>query len=70
MAQHLDGAIARIDDPDVGSLPAPCVVPRIVGQRIDPPRSGPAIGEHNAEIYGALGLDAAALAELTSQGVI
>ena len=33
--------------------------------------SGPALGEHNAEVYGTLlGLSAEALADFTSRGVI
>ena len=30
----------------------------------------PRIGEHNAEIYGELGLDASQLAELSAEGVL
>jgi crotonobetainyl-CoA:carnitine CoA-transferase CaiB-like acyl-CoA transferase len=64
------GAIMRIADPELGSLPAPCIVPRIVGETLPAPRSGPAIGEHNAEVFGALGLDEQALAALRRDGVI
>ena len=35
------GAIVRIEDPDYGSLPAPCPVPRVAGRDLPLPRSGP-----------------------------
>ncbi|HBD33996.1 MAG TPA: CoA transferase, partial [Cupriavidus sp.] len=54
-------AIVRLPDPDLGSIPAPCVVPRFAGHTPPPARSGPGVGEHNAEVYGALGLTAADL---------
>lgn len=63
-------AIVRLPDPDLGSIPAPCIVPRIIGEVLDLPRSGPAVGEHNAEIYGRLGVGAEQLATLRSQGVV
>lgn len=63
-------AIIRLPDPDYGSLPAPCIVPRIVGRDMPIPRSGPAVGEHNTEVYAEFGLDAAELAQLRAQNVI
>ncbi len=39
-------------------------------QPIDYKRRPPRIGEHNAEVYGELGLDAQALAELQNKGII
>lgn len=63
-------AIIRLPDPDYGSLPAPCVVPRIVGRDMPTPRSGPAVGEHNAEIYAELGLTGEQLDELRAQRII
>lgn len=63
-------AIIRLPDPQYGSLPAPCIVPRIPGRPMPIPRTGPAVGEHNAEIYAQLGLGAAELEELREQGVI
>jgi crotonobetainyl-CoA:carnitine CoA-transferase CaiB-like acyl-CoA transferase len=64
------GAIVRLDDPDYGSLPAPCAVPRVAGRDRTPPRTGPSVGEHNADIYASIGLDAADLARLREAGVI
>lgn len=63
-------AIVRLPDPDLGSIPAPCVVPRFSGHAPAPARSGPGVGEHNAEVYGALGLDAAELEALRREGVV
>lgn len=65
------GAIVRLPDPQLGSLPAPAAVPRAMGAApLDPPRTGPLPGEHNAAIWGELGLDAAALDALRRDGVI
>ncbi|MEN9774898.1 MAG: hypothetical protein RL322_1968 [Pseudomonadota bacterium] len=63
-------AITRIEDPDLGSLPAPCVVPRIVGQAAPRLRSGPATGEHNTELLGEIGIEGATLERLRAEGVI
>jgi crotonobetainyl-CoA:carnitine CoA-transferase CaiB-like acyl-CoA transferase len=65
------GAFVRLPDPQLGSLPAPCAVPRMMGAEPLPvPRTGPLPGEHNDEVWGALGLDAAALDALRRDGVI
>lgn len=63
-------AIVRLPDADLGSVPAPCVVPRFSGYQPPPPHSGPAVGEHNASFYAELGIDAGQLAALRDQGVI
>lgn len=63
-------AITRIADPDFGSLPAPCVVPRIVGQPAPNLRSGPDTGEHNAELLREIGIDDVTLERLRAEGVI
>jgi len=63
-------AIIRLPDPDYGSLPAPCIVPRVPGRSMPVPRTGPAVGEHNAQVYAEFGIDAAELAALRAQHVI
>ncbi|MCZ4315509.1 CoA transferase [Comamonadaceae bacterium G21597-S1] len=63
-------AIVRLPDPLYGSLPAPCIVPRIVGRDMPVPRTGPDVGEHNAEVYARFGVDAQALGALHADGVI
>lgn len=64
------GAIIRLPDPDLGSVPAPCVVPRFSGVPSPVPRSGPSVGEHNDEIFATLGLDSAELQRLKDARVI
>lgn len=63
-------AIIRLPDPDYGSLPAPCIVPRVVGRKQPVPRTGPGVGEHNAEVYGEFGLGGKQLDALRAAGVI
>jgi crotonobetainyl-CoA:carnitine CoA-transferase CaiB-like acyl-CoA transferase len=64
-------AVVRLPDPELGSLPAPCTVPRMMGaEPLPAPRTGPATGEHNDAVWGELGLDAAALDALRRDGVI
>lgn len=63
-------AIIQLPDPELGKIPAPCIVPRFSNHRAPTPRSGPAVGEHNAQVYGELGLDQAALAALRERGVL
>lgn len=64
------GAIVRLPDADGGSLPAPCIVPRVVGREMKVPRTGPSVGEHNAEVYGAFGIGGEELQRLRAQGVV
>ena len=63
-------AIIRLPDPDYGSLPAPCIVPRVPGRERPVPRTGPSVGEHNREVYFEMGLDEAELVRLSQSGVI
>ena len=64
------GAIIRLPDPDLGSVPAPCIVPRFSGISSPVPRSGPNVGEHNGEIFATLGLNGAELQRLKEARVI
>ncbi|WP_246129262.1 CaiB/BaiF CoA transferase family protein [Verticiella sediminum] len=63
-------AVIRLPDPELGSVPAPCVVPRVTGRNLPAPRSGPATGEHNLEVYGALGVAGDELERLREAGVV
>lgn len=63
-------SIIRLPDPEYGSLPAPCVVPRVTGRELPVPRTGPGIGEHNGEVFARFGIDAQALAALRRDGVV
>jgi crotonobetainyl-CoA:carnitine CoA-transferase CaiB-like acyl-CoA transferase len=64
-------AFVRLPDPELGSLPAPAAVPRMMGAApLAVPRTGPSVGEHNDAVWGELGLDTAALDALRRDGVI
>jgi crotonobetainyl-CoA:carnitine CoA-transferase CaiB-like acyl-CoA transferase len=63
-------SIIRLPDPELGTIPAPCIVPRIVGRPAPVPRSGPGIGEHNTEVYSGFGLTPIDLEKLRNEGVI
>ncbi|MFS8931642.1 CaiB/BaiF CoA transferase family protein [Cupriavidus taiwanensis] len=63
-------AIVRLPDADLGTVPAPCVVPRFSGYAPPSPRTGPDVGEHNAEVYGELGIGEEELVRLRGEGVV
>jgi formyl-CoA transferase len=64
------GAIATVEDPDLGPLRMAATPFRLSDTPAHIRWSGPALGEHNALIYARLGLGAAELAELREQGVV
>ncbi|MEG0446862.1 MAG: CoA transferase, partial [Comamonas sp.] len=64
------GAVLRLPDPDYGSVPGPCIVPRVAGQVLEAPATGPEPGQHNAEVYGRLGIAPQRLEQLRSLGVV
>lgn len=55
------GATIELMDPVLGAIPAPAAVPRFVGRTAPVPSVGPDTGQHNAQVYGELGLGAAEL---------
>lgn len=63
-------ALIRLPDSEHGSLPAPCIVPRLSGYAPEPPRTGPALGEHTHEILAALGLARNEMDRLHAAGVV
>lgn len=63
-------SVMRIEDPDLGSIPVPCVVPRVAGAGERKHRSGPSVGEHNAIFYTELGLSKDDIAQLKARGVL
>jgi crotonobetainyl-CoA:carnitine CoA-transferase CaiB-like acyl-CoA transferase len=65
------GNIATVRDADAGELRMPGIVPKFSQTPGVLRWAGPALGAHNAEVYGArLGLDAAALERLRAEGVV
>jgi crotonobetainyl-CoA:carnitine CoA-transferase CaiB-like acyl-CoA transferase len=63
--------IVRIDDPRVGEIAVPNVVPRLTETPGAVETLGPALGAHNSEVYGALlGLSESEIAGLVDAGVI
>ncbi|MDM0043300.1 CoA transferase [Variovorax dokdonensis] len=70
---HMQARGAFIDLPDeqFGNVPAPAPVPRFVGREgVRPAGTGPRTGQHNEEVYRALGLDEAQLSTLAQARVI
>jgi len=63
-------ALIELPDPDLGQVAAPCVVPRFSNHTPTTPRSGPGVGEHNAEVFGEFGVKPEELARLKALGVV
>lgn len=64
------GTLMEITDPELGAIPVPAPVPRFGGRRFDVPEVGPATGQHNHEIFGALGLTPEDIAALQRKAVL
>jgi len=57
-------AFVKLQHPELGPVPAPAVVPRFARRAAPISTEGPSTGQHNAQVYGALGLDQEALERL------
>jgi crotonobetainyl-CoA:carnitine CoA-transferase CaiB-like acyl-CoA transferase len=64
------GAIVELHDTELGTVPAPALVPRFVGRTPAAMTTGPETGQHNREIYARLGLNDVQLDALRAAGVI
>lgn len=69
---HVNAREMVVDFPDdeMGAVPMHCVVPRLSATPGAIRRAAPGLGEHNAEVLGALGLSREDLARLAGAGVI
>jgi crotonobetainyl-CoA:carnitine CoA-transferase CaiB-like acyl-CoA transferase len=63
-------SITTVDDPDLGPLRMQNVLFRLSETPGEIRWSGPALGAHNEEVFGTLGIDAQRLSELRGDGVI
>jgi crotonobetainyl-CoA:carnitine CoA-transferase CaiB-like acyl-CoA transferase len=64
------GIVVDVPDDEMGAVPMHAVVPRLSRTPGTLRAPAPAVGEHNAEIYGRLGYSAERLADLESRGVV
>jgi formyl-CoA transferase len=63
--------IIEVQDPEVGAVPMPAILPRFARTPGEVRFPGPRLGEHNAAVYGGLlGLDEAELEALRRDGVV
>lgn len=64
------GTVTQMQDPDFGALTTYGPCPKFSVSRTKIRSSAPRMGQHNAEVYGALGLDGAALKVLEGREVV
>ena len=62
--------IVTVADDELGEVRMQCVVPRFSETPVSVRRAGPSLGQHNDEVYGALGVTAAEIARLRAAGAI
>ena len=64
------GDLVTVDDPSVGPLRQQAPFPRRVGETVATPSGAPRLGEHTCEVLAEIGVDAAELDRLASDGVV
>jgi crotonobetainyl-CoA:carnitine CoA-transferase CaiB-like acyl-CoA transferase len=64
------GSIATVDDPDLGPVRMANTPFRMTRTPPSIRWAGPGMGAHNAEVYGAIGVDEAELEKLHADGVL
>lgn len=65
------GNVVEVEDPEIGPFPMQNVVPRLTGTPGEVRWTGPALGQHNGEIYGGLlKLGDDELAGLRERGIV
>jgi crotonobetainyl-CoA:carnitine CoA-transferase CaiB-like acyl-CoA transferase len=62
--------VTELPDDEMGAVPMHAVVPRLSGTPGEIRSPAPALGQHNDAILGAIGFDAAAIADLRKRKVI
>ena len=62
--------VPELPDDEMGAVPMHAVVPRLSGTPGEIRTAAPALGQHNNQILGALGFDAAAIDDLRKRKVI
>src|SRR5580704_11396704 len=62
------GTIVKVADDELGEVRMQCVVPRFSETPVSVRRTGPSLGQHNDEVFGALGLSADEIARLRGAG--
>ncbi|MDE2605454.1 MAG: CoA transferase [Burkholderiales bacterium] len=64
------GAFIEMNDPQLGAIPAPAVVPRFVGRTPPDPAVGPPTGQDNEAVFAEIDLPASDLPGLRARRVI
>ena len=62
--------VTELPDDEMGTVPMHAVVPRLSGTPGEIRTPAPALGQHNDEILGGLGLSSAVIHDLRSRKVI
>ena len=62
--------VTELPDDEMGAVPMHAIVPRLSGTPGEIRTAAPALGQHNDEILGGLGLDAAAIDDLRKRKVL